>query len=411
MKALITFTLILFCFRGALAQVYVEGGKTRHRFAQLNLGIDYRFFSGNGTTAFRIGENGQSESYTLADLHESRFIIGGTHFWGHADFFIGIPLFSNRDSEFRTRVETGFKIFPWRIENRKIRPYFGASWMPTKYHQGEGANQWRSRYPITSGLVFNHKNHLLDLGIGYLPNNKWEYHISNEQSATIEAQKLWISISYKHILETTLSAEKDWLSGRTQKLTDTLASLNRLNGLTFAIGPSTAFFSRKSEHVQAVAPYADQHKASNLFMEFGMGYYLHKPDIQFNLAYRNVKSKIEAFDFQQNANRRALTLETYKFFADYHGFVPFVGPSLSVEMLKVEEMKNNVTNSESATLVRPGLTFGWDIRPNRIQSWYLRTNLRYFPAMNLHMSSGQKMRFDQWEFNFIQLVLFPGRMF
>lgn len=411
MKRLVSTILLALVFQGTHTQVYVEGGKTRHRFAQLNLGIDYRYFSGNATLASRIGENTQSTSFKLADLNESRFIIGGTHFWGHTDFFIAIPLFRNNHSQFRTSVETGFKIFPWRIENQKLRPYLGASWMPSNYQQGEGANQWRSRYPITAGIVFNHKNHLLDLGFGFVPNNKWDYFITKDQKATIEAHKLWISISYKYMLETTLSAEKDWLSGRTKKLTDTLASLNRLNGLTMAIGPSSAFFSRKSEHLLAVALYADQHKASNIFIELGVGYYLHKPDIQFNLAYRNIKSKIEAYDFQQSANRRALTLETYKFFADYHGFAPFIGPSLSVEMLKVEEMKNSVAHSASSTLVRPGITFGWDIRPNRIQTWYLRTNLRYFPALNLPMTGGKKMRFDQLEFNFIQLVLFPGRMF
>lgn len=58
-----------------------------------------------------------------------------------------------------------------------------------------------------------------------------------------------------------------------------------------------------------------------------------------------------------------------------------------------------------------GLTFGWDIRPNNIQSWILRTNLRWYPNLAIELDQNSKVSFDNLEFNFIQLIIYPNRMF
>ncbi|MEM9022180.1 MAG: hypothetical protein AAGB22_00465, partial [Bacteroidota bacterium] len=57
------------------------------------------------------------------------------------------------------------------------------------------------------------------------------------------------------------------------------------------------------------------------------------------------------------------------------------------------------------------LTVGWDIRPNRIQWFLLRTNLRYFPRIRLDLGGDLTYRFDAFEFNFIQFICFPDRLF
>lgn len=393
------------------AQPYIEGGNTRHRFAQLNLGIDQRYFSGAKTSTTLINTNGNLEKGNLPDLHETRLIIGGTHFWGHADFFIAIPVFSSKKSGFKTSVETGLKVFPWRIKNKTLRPYLGVSWMPSSFEQGEGIRMSRSKYPITGGLVYKYKQHLFEVGGGFIPNHHFNYYISKTNQQIITTHPFWVSFSYKLMIETTLSAEKDWLSGRTKKLTDTLAVLKRLNGFTLAVGPSSAFYTKSSSYNAALAAFADNHKFADVFPEFGLGYYLHQPDLQFNLAYRTVKSELDAFDFSQKLNRRALTFEVYKFLIDYHGFVPFAGVSASYEWLQVKENDYNNVSDFSDQGLHPGITFGWDIRPNRIQAMYLRTNLRYFPNLNVNMPGNKKMAFDQIEFNFIQLVVFPERLF
>jgi len=393
------------------AQPYIKGGKTRHRFAQLNLGLDQRYFSGAKTSTTVLNTNGNLEKVKLPNLYESRLIIGGTHFWGYADIFIAIPVFASNKSGFKTSVETGLKVFPFKIKHKTIRPYLGASWMPSSFKQGEGVSLSRSKYPMTGGLVYNYKQHLFEIGAGYLPNHTFNYYISKTYQEKVNTHTYWISVSYKLMIETTLSAEKDWQSGRTKKLTDTLAVLKRLNGFTLAVGPSSAFYTRASTYNAAVAPFADNYKFADVFPEFGIGYYLHQPDLQFNIAYRTVKSELNAYDFSQKLNRKALTLEAYKFLFDYHGFVPFAGVSASYEWLSVNEIFDNIKTDFSSQGLRPGITFGWDIRPNRIQAMYLRTNLRYFPNLNVKMANNKTMAFDQLEFNFIQLVIFPDRLF
>jgi len=394
----------------SFAQPYVEGGKTRHRFAQLNLGLDSRMFLGSGSRSSFINTSGQIENFELKNQVETRLIIGGTHFWGHADFYIAIPAVSIGKSGFSTSVETGAKYFPWRIESGKIRPYIGTAILPTVFQQGDGVSLMRFKYPITYGFVFNYKKHLFELGAGYNYKNKEKYYITTTTSTQIKTQPYWISLGYKFMIETTVGAEKDWQNGKTKKLTDTLAILHRLNGLTFAVGPSAAFFLKSSPHNESISPFADNHKAT-VFPEFGLGYYLHKPDLQFNLSYRSMKSEINAYDFSQTAKRKALTFEAFKFIVDYNGFAVFAGPALSYEWLNVTETNQQQITTGKYEGVKPGITFGWDIRPNRLQSWYLRTNLRYFPNMNVKMPDNKNVPFDQLEFNFIQLVVFPGRMF
>ena len=401
--------IFLLCY-AANAQPYIEGGKTRHRFAQSTFGIEQRTFFGASSSA-SINSLGQIETFKIPNHTETRIVIGGIHFWGHSDFYISIPVLSIGNGGFSGRVETGAKYYPWKIQHNKIRPYIGASWLPTRYEQGEGTRYVRSKFPIIAGLTFNSKAHLFELGTGYNYDNKFYYYISQTDITTVTTKPFWISLTYKLMIESTLSAEKDWQSGRTKKLTDTLTVLNRLNGLTLAVGLSSAFFLKSSPHLAQVAPYADNHKSDPILPEFGLGYYFHKPDIQLNLAYRSMSSELNAYDFSQKINTKALTFEVYKFLFDYHGFVPFLGLSLSQEWLKINEKSIQSTEQINENGLFPGLTLGWDIRPNRLQSWYLRTNLRYFPLQKVEMKTGKLQPFERLEFNFIQLVIFPERFF
>ena len=97
---------------------------------------------------------------------------------------------------------------------------------------------------------------------------------------------------------------------------------------------------------------------------------------------------------------------------DYHGFVPFIGPAISYETLTFEESFEGATTYNIAeNKLGYGLTFGWDIRPNRIQSWILRTNLRWYPNLSVAVTSDSEVSFDNLEFNFIQLIIYPNRIF
>ncbi|NJN76961.1 MAG: hypothetical protein HC803_00405 [Saprospiraceae bacterium] len=175
-NSLITLLSIL-CFNLANAQVYTEK-QTRHRFAQMHLGLDYQT-NFSGTTTFQNAQ-GQLETKDLQSLSNARFLIGGTHFWGHADFYVAIPLYNQKmmaddlEINYSTGIETVFKYYPWRIENHKIRPFIGTSLAPFYFRQinnnlhfPNGAYLSRVKLPLTSGFTFNHKSHLLEVGLTY----------------------------------------------------------------------------------------------------------------------------------------------------------------------------------------------------------------------------------------------------
>jgi outer membrane protein W len=397
--------VILFLFLPCIAQsqVYIEGGNTRHRFAQMNLGMDARYFLPNGSQDL----NGNQ----MPSHFEQRMIIGGTHFWGHADFYLAIPVYHQKTSGFKTHVDLGAKIYPWRLENRKVKPYVGVSWLPTSFQLDEGTRLLNHRVSLQSGLTYQFKNSLFAINYTYVASKQEQYFSSPTVQLGFKSQPHAFGISYKRIIETTLSAEKDWISGKTKLLTDTLAKLKRLNGFTLNIGPSSTIFLAKSPYTEANFPFLGRHKLSSVFPEFGIGYYFHNPDLQFNITYRNIKTNNTAYEHSETLRRTAFTLEGYRFVGDYHGFVPFIGAGISYEMLAARIQTPNKIETFTFDGVKPGITFGWDIRPNRLQGFYLRTHLRYFPNLSIHSPTKKAFRLDQLEFNFIQLILFPGRMF
>ena len=88
MRLFVSFVLI-FLICGLQAQVFVEK-QTRYRFAQTTIGLDLQR-SQNGQSFF-LDNDERIQSVSLPSVTKPRLIIGGTHFWGHADFYIAIPL-------------------------------------------------------------------------------------------------------------------------------------------------------------------------------------------------------------------------------------------------------------------------------------------------------------------------------
>jgi hypothetical protein len=207
-----------------------------------------------------------------------------------------------------------------------------------------------------------------------------------------------------------LSAEKDWESGRTEEITRYLADRGRLNGFYLGAGISSAFWLKESNYNQSERPYINPYGIS-IMPDFALGYYLHKADINIAVAYRGYGASTGTYGVTQNVRRNSVLFEATKSLFDYHGFVPFVGPAFSYEQLSFEEcFEGATTHSVQKNKPAYALTFGWDIRPNRIQSWILRTNLRWYPNLYLDVALGKRMSFDNLELNFIQLIIYPGRI-
>ncbi|WP_421947982.1 hypothetical protein [Phaeodactylibacter xiamenensis] len=417
--------LLLYLFAGwlclpSLAQPYVSGGKTRHRFAQLLIGADAMYLPASGQT-FALDGDGSLSDFTPTAALVPRINIAGTHFWGHANFYISIPVANVLDSSvpfggdytFNPGVETGLRVYPWRIEEKKLRPFAGAAFAISDWQQnsnrGSGAFAHQTRFPVQLGLTWQRKQLLFELGAGQFLNNQTDYYVSPNDAVEIELPSTYFWLGCNWQIETTLSAEKSWKSGQTAATVERLEEKRALSGWSVAVGPSSAFILGRSPRNDKLYPAIGRHSGAAIFPEFGLGYYHYPWDAHLNLAFRANRSERSAYGTAQVLQRRALTLEAYKFLFDYHGFVPFIGPHLSREWLSMEETVQRSTPYEGSEVQWvPGVTFGWDIRPNQLQGFILRTNLRYTPTQNIGPEGG--VSFRQLEFNFIQLVLYPGRI-
>lgn len=394
------------------AQPYLEK-QTRHRFAQLNLGLDVQYSSPAQGSWLR---NGTATEQRIDGHFRPRILIGGTHFWGHADFMLAIPLgrpvFSEQDQHFITYsgVETAFKYYPWRMQSGKIRPFAGVSLLTWYYEQrqgkdlaGNGPELHVVNLPLSLGMNYMHGRHLLELGVLWNHQYRQQYAISSQQFAPIQLSQWQLGLSWRWLLETTLSAEKGWESGRTSAVTEKLAAAGKLDGWFVGAGFSSVFWLANSVRNEQLYPFVGK-PGTSLMPDFSLGYYWHQADAQLNLSYRGYRTATQAYGVQQTLQRRSLGLEFTKMLFDYHGFVPFIGPILSREQLLINE-NNNVYQAEDF-LWSAGLTFGWDIRPDRLQRFVLRTNLRWYPALKLQAADAN---FNALEFNFIQLVVYPQR--
>ena len=419
-KSIHLLALVTLCwFSDINAQVYTEK-QTRHRFAQMNLGFDYQRSIG-GQSSF-LNQQGERIPFDLKSASKSRFIIGGTHFWGHADIYIAIPLIEpvtktmGQELYYSSGVETVFKYYPWRIENRKIRPFVGFGIAPFFFiqdhptGQGDGPEMVHPNLPILTGLTFNAKQLLFEIGLNYNHSNQIPYYISRTQEVNIDTPPLYLNFSTRYLFDTSISAEKDWESGRTEQITSKLAREGKLNDFYLGMGMSSAWWLGNSTYNELSRPFLPGYGIS-LMLDFGLGYYLHQPDINLALSYRSYGAGSRTYGNIQSLTRRSIGIEATKYLLDYHGFAPFIGPVISYEDLSFTEQSVSLDiTQEQQQKWTYGITFGWDIRPNRLQSFLLRTNLRYYPNLNLEITEGQLINFNAIEFNFIQLVVFPGRM-
>ena len=60
--------------------------------------------------------------------------------------------------------------------------------------------------------------------------------------------------------------------------------------------------------------------------------------------------------------------------------------------------------------VVPSVIFGWDIRFAPSFPWLLRTGLRWLPYASHEVAPGVRFDHGGLEYDYIQLVLYPGRL-
>jgi hypothetical protein len=386
-------------------------------FAQLTYGGDLLMLSGATRT-----RNGQSAD--LPATFMPRATIGGMHFWGHADFYVTFPLFVSfsesqagiRKYRLRESVETGMKVYPWALRPGKVRPYVGISFQPFTfgYEEVGNANEYthgaasyeRFVTPAMVGATYTTRKFLFTVGARFNWKNRFDAYYQPDATEQIRVLPVNFTLGLLRYIDTDkgLGSPK---SVEQQNLKHYLLEKHgKMSTWYKGIGPSTALQMSKSSFFEKKYPFlADNMLNSFLLPDVTLGYHFAKPDINVGFAGRAMGFRAGAFEDQFRLGRVALSVEAYKFLFDYHGFVPFVGPMVSVDRLW---MRHNGQTIAAATKPSLGIVFGWDIRVTKTGTGLLRTNLRYTPGLHLDVQ-GEKVMYNHLEFNFIQLVKFIGR--
>lgn len=414
MKNLILFVLLL---STTIAFSQEKKQKDRYQFAHTYFGIETEVLPQNGSFSV-LNSSGTFDSKKLPTFGSARFVIGGTHFWDHADFYVSIPiaefaLNGSKSAKITNGVLTGFRYFPLKIKPNSIRPFlgtgFGGADFQSKGAEGEGPTDNNRQWYFESGISYRHQaKYLFDFGIRYFDKKEYNYYNSRSTFDKVELNELTFMFSYKRLFDFTQGYGKKEMKEYIKKAYDALESEGGLSTFSIGLGYSATIPLEKIEYSERIS-YLNQQTTQNGNFELGLAYYCHKWDAAARVSYRPLKQKETAYNYTTRLETNAFAFEAFKFLGNYHGFVPFVGPYVGFNNYNYTETDfgNKVVDFKE-NKVAYGISFGWDIRLSDIDWLLLRTNLRYTPKLN-YKKDGLNYSNQQLEFNFIQLVYYPQR--
>lgn len=375
----------------------VYGQKDKYKFAQTYIGAQFDAVGGSDSPNFIAG----------------RFLIGGTHFWQKADFYISIPLFSANvqgdDWHYSEGVITGFRYLPFGLSRKAPRPFVGVQWLTPELRIDNGPLFENSRFGLEAGMnIVLGSFYTLELSAHHVFNNDVNYSISREEKTPIQAPDLGISIALKKYFDTTSNLSTEKSKARIKQRYDGFEAEGKLSTWNAAIGLS-ANVSVSDVPVLEAYEFMPNRPPLTLYPDVAVGYYFHKADAGLRATWRPMNLKDRAYDLDYSIKQNRFAIEGFKFLFDYKGFVPFVGFSVGSDFINAEINDGELPQiKDEYSTFSYGITFGWDIRPTDTEAWILRTNLRYMIQSDTNAdivnATGRNL-----EINFIQMVIYPSR--
>ena len=397
--------------------VYTQKYLTRStKFAWTTIGGDVLMLQGGTATAL---QNGQTRVSSFGNAFSPRVTIGGIHFWGHADFYVSIPVFTFqpgvsgfRDFLYQHGTETGLRVYPLRVAEGKVRPFVGISMRPIIYrHQSENIQYTNDAprfekivVPFQAGVTYTTSQYLFSLSMYYTDFNSFDYHLTPGLTGVNEINPLSLNLSMLYHFDSDRKSRDPEGVRKINRQYELLRKEKKLSNWYWGVGLSSAFQMSKSEFIENNHAYLSNDLFGGLMPDITFGRFFNRPDMNVGVSYRSLRSTLKGFDTEINLQRRSYMIETYKNLFNWHGFLPFAGITASIE-----DLTANVNGMRHRDM-RPsaGLIFGWDIRVTKTGSSTLRTNFRWNPNLHLKVDN-ERMMFDHLEFNFIQYVHYIGR--
>ncbi len=392
--------------------------ESRFSFAQSYVGLSLSWAPSPGKVD--LPSDGDPITLDLPTMVAPRFVLGGLHFWQHADLYVAFSPYWYRTEEprgFTTRfslgVETGLKVYPWALSPGTLRPFAGVAWSVNTYSQDDGPTTTTHQIPLMIGAAWWTSFGIFEVGASLHALGDRDYPLSRTagDEARFLPDVLDVWLGYKYAFDTTASLIEVSRAGELAERYAEFEAEGRLSGVELAVGPSAAFPLSGSEFTGDGAFLSDLRRPV-ILPDASVGYYWHAVDGVVRANYRFFFSEDEGYGRSHTYVRHSVSLDAFKFLFDYNGFVPFVGGGVGLERLHYEVDDRTSGERFDAGAFKPSLSviLGWDVRPTETSSWLLRTNLRFTPGLDLHRR-GERVAFDYFEFNFIQLVIYPERLF
>ena len=391
-----------------------QAANRRYTFAQSYFGVNALAIP-DPPLGRVLEADGTSRGYERHAFITPAINIGGTHFWGHADFYVSIttrPVKLSSDAvsnAYHFGALTGLRVYPWKLRPGGVRPFLGYQFSPVRLRQDDAAGESYVRTRVKSmtslGLGYRSRSWYAYLSYDRLLDPATEIYLSRTMRQSDEFPRQFLTLGLNWTVETTAGSYPPVV----QRL-DSLLTRRNTMGWFFGVGPSAAFATRSSPAISEQRPYLDDLAMADLFPDISLGYHFTRQDLVVAAAFRPIRQRREAYGFTQRVIRNSFTLEAYKFLFDYHGFAPFLGVGIGNDFVRLTERdRDEPMVEERWHRTAPSIVFGWDIRPGRrADPFLLRTNMRYTPGLEIE-SEGQALSLRHLEFNFIQFVLYPRR--
>jgi len=369
--------------------------KTQHSFANSYYGIQGDFAPASGD---------------IAPLGMFRLNIGALHFWKYADFYISIPLVNlgPQEPDYNGGVLTGARFLPLSLGKKTISPFFGVYWCTPSIELTNGPEFQKNSLGMETGFYFAiGKSTTAEVLGRYNFGQSIEYPTPGPENISLTMPDWFFSFSLKRYLDFTAGnssiAGQKWVAERSEEL----KSKNKLSVFSVGIGLSANIQLSPFDFISSGLGIPKQ-GPNRLFPDFGIGYYFYKPDMGVRISYRPMNLSNSGFGTDYSFQQHRLLAEGFKFLFDYNGFAPFLGLGAGADYGNLRlNTEGEKAISKSEWLNSYAIIFGWDIRPSRVDTWYLRTNLRYVLQDS---DSAINLGEHHLEVNFIQFVLYPGRL-
>jgi hypothetical protein len=406
-------------------------------FALTTLGVDTS--GARPSDAIWIpGPDGSFLSAEARGLSQLAIQIGGVHFFGHADIFVNIPVYSfestlagsarTRQAKMQYFTAAGVKLYPLALRPRTVRPFLSSGFVVRRFWLEESAEPLENTgldrrfvLPVGAGVALRWDPLILDAQIettffdeAYVRSGQIVEPLENSETRSgarrLDLSGIRVSVGLKAVFDASSAIVDPDFPRREAAAMQKRIEDGTANAWNVAVGPSTRIWAGSSEYFQR-RPYLEYAHEDRLFPHAALGVYHYGLDAEVRLAYRSIFGEAQAFGAELETAQHGVFLEAIKLQEiGLYGFVPFAGLGVGMVNLDVRDQALGVDHTNVGTRAVLSVPFGWDVRIRPSDWWLLRTNLRWLPSAKLEVANGVSHDFGGLEFDIIQLLIYPERV-